>query len=94
MIGPYVAIGPNVIIEDGVRLCRSTLLSSVTVQSNSWIDSSIIGWESVIGKWVRMDGVSVLGQDITVADELYLNGAIILDHKTIKESIPEPKIVM
>ncbi len=27
-------------------------------------------------------------------DELYLNGAIVLPHKEIKESVPEPKIIM
>lgn len=70
------------------------MLSGAYLQKNSWIDSSIIGWDSVVGKWVRMEGVSVLGRDVSVGDELYLNGALILDHKAIKESIPEPKIVM
>lgn len=94
MIGPYVAIGPNVVIEDGVRLRRTTVLSGVLIQRNSWIDSSIVGWDSTIGKWVRMEGVSVLGRDVAVGDELYVNGALILDHKAIKETIPEPRIVM
>jgi len=94
LIGPYVTIGPQVTIEDGVRLRRTTLFQGVTVQRNSWIDSSIVGWECFVGSWVRMEGVSVLGSDVRVADELYINGGMILDHKHIKESIPEPAIVM
>eukprot|EP01126_Amoeba_proteus_P050838 TRINITY_DN603_c0_g1_i2.p1 TRINITY_DN603_c0_g1~~TRINITY_DN603_c0_g1_i2.p1 ORF type:complete len:162 (+),score=31.66 TRINITY_DN603_c0_g1_i2:799-1284(+) len=95
LIGPYVTIGPNVVIGDGVRLRRTTILSGVRVSNNSWIDSCILGWESTVGKWVRMEGVTVLGRDVTVGDELYINGALILDHKSIKESVPEPgKILM
>lgn len=37
----------------GVRLSRTTLLRGVTVRANSWIHSSIIGWGSTIGRWVR-----------------------------------------
>lgn len=37
----------------GVRLSRTTLLRGVTVRANSWIQSSIIGWGSTIGRWVR-----------------------------------------
>jgi mannose-1-phosphate guanylyltransferase len=94
LIGPYVTIGPNVVIEDGVRLRRTTVLEGVTIKKNSWVDSSIVGWESRIGQWVRMEGVSVLGRDVRIADELYINGGMILDHKAIKDTIPEPAIIM
>lgn len=36
----------------------------------------------------------MLGEDVTVKDELCMNGGIILPHKEIKDSIYEPKIVM
>jgi len=94
LIGPYVSIGPNCVIEDGVRIRRSTLLSDVTVKKNSWVDSSIIGWESVIGRWCRVEGVSVLGRDVVLSDEIYVNAGIILDHKVIDTSIPGGGIVM
>jgi len=94
LIGPYVTVGPNVVIEDGVRLRRTTIFEGVTVQKNSWIDSTIIGWESRVGRWVRIEGFSVLGRDVRIADELYVNGGMILDHKAIKETIPEPAIIM
>ena len=36
----------------------------------------------------------MLGRDVQIADELYINGAMILDHKGISETIPDPRIVM
>jgi len=94
LIGPFVTIGPNVTIEDGVRLRRTTIFEGATILKNAWIDSSIVGWESRVGRWVRMEGISVLGRDVRIADELYVNGGMILDHKAIKETIPEPTIIM
>jgi len=94
LIGPNVTIGPNCVIQDGVRLANTTVLEGVRVGANSWIKNSIIGWQSTIGKWVRMENVSVLGQDVHVGDELYINGGKILPHKSISASIPEPEIVM
>jgi len=94
LIGPFVSIGPDCVIEEGVRIKRTTLLSGSVVKKHSWVDSSIIGWESVIGRWCRVEGVTVLGRSVKIVDELYINGGVVLDHKDIKESIPEPKIVM
>ena len=41
-----------------------------------------------------MEGVSVLGQDVIIKDELYINGGKILPHKQIAESIQEPSVIM
>jgi len=94
IIGPHVSIGPNVKIEDGARLKNSVILDGVTVGANSWISDSIIGWQSTIGKWVRIQNISVLGQDVQVSDELFVNGGTILPHKAISSSIPEASIIM
>ncbi|CAJ0947635.1 unnamed protein product [Ranitomeya imitator] len=63
------------------------------VRSHSWLESSIVGWSSSVGQcgW-RM--LTVLGEDVIVNDELYLNGANVLPHKCIAESVPEPRIIM
>lgn len=94
LIGPNVTIGPNSVINEGARLANTTILEGVTIGANSWVKSSIIGWQSSVGKWVRMENTSVLGQDVHIADELYVNGGKILPHKTITTSIPEPEIIM
>ena len=41
-----------------------------------------------------MENVSVLGEDVHIQDELYINGGLILPHKKINLSEPEPKVVM
>jgi len=93
-IGPNVVIGPNCVIGDGVRLKDTVILEGVRVGDHTWVHQSILGWKSVIGRWVRIQNVSVLGQDVGVADELFINGGQVLPHKSIAESVPEPKIIM
>jgi len=41
-----------------------------------------------VGKWARVDNISVLGEDVQIYDELYINGAKVLPHKGVTESIP------
>jgi len=93
-IGPNVVIGPGVVIEDGVRIKRCTVMKGARVKSHAWLESCIIGWQSKVGMWSRLENVTVLGEDVNVKDEIYLNGVRILPHKTIKESCPEPQIIM
>uniref|UniRef100_A0A3B4VBX6 mannose-1-phosphate guanylyltransferase n=1 Tax=Seriola dumerili TaxID=41447 RepID=A0A3B4VBX6_SERDU len=93
-IGPNVTIGAGVVVEDGVRIKRCTVLKGARVRSHSWLESCIVGWSSSVGQWVRMENVTVLGEDVIVNDELYLNGANVLPHKSINESVPEPRIIM
>ena len=45
-------IGPGVVIEDGVCMSKTTVLSDAKIKSHAWIRQSIIGWKSVVGKWV------------------------------------------
>ncbi|XP_018790715.1 PREDICTED: mannose-1-phosphate guanyltransferase beta [Bactrocera latifrons] len=93
-IGPNVTIGPDVVIEDGVCIKRSTILTGAIVKSHSWLDSCIVGWRSVVGRWVRLEGITVLGEDVIVKDEIYINGGQVLPHKNIAASVPEPQIIM
>ncbi|XP_043374335.1 mannose-1-phosphate guanyltransferase beta isoform X1 [Dermochelys coriacea] len=93
-IGPNVTIGAGVVVEDGVRIKRCTILKGSRIRSHSWLESCIVGWLSSVGQWVRMENVTVLGEDVIVNDELYLNGANVLPHKSIAESVPEPRIIM
>ena len=86
-IGPNVTIGPNVVVGDGVRLQRCVLLSNVKVKDHAWIKSTIVGWNSVVGKWARLENVTVLGDDVTIGDEVYVNGGSVLPHKSIKQNV-------
>ncbi|KAG0322276.1 mannose-1-phosphate guanyltransferase [Linnemannia gamsii] len=93
-IGPNVVIGPGVVIGDGVRLQRCVLLEGSSVKDFAWIKNTIVGWHSTIGRWARLEGTSVLGDYVTVKDEVYINGGSILPHKSISSNITEPQIIM
>lgn len=94
IIGPNVTIGPNCVIGEGVRITRSAVFEGAKIKSHTWINNSIIGWRAAVGSWVRMEGTSVLGDDVQVRDELYVNGAIVLPNKSISHNITDPQIIM
>lgn len=93
-IGPNVIVGPGVVIENGVCVKRCTILRDAHIKSHSWLDSCIVGWKCVIGRWVRLENVTVLGENVIVNDEIYINGGKVLPHKAISNSVPEPQIIM
>jgi mannose-1-phosphate guanylyltransferase len=37
----------------------------------------------VIGSWVRINGLTVTGEDVKIKDESYLNATIVLPHKDV-----------
>jgi mannose-1-phosphate guanylyltransferase len=94
VIGPDVVIGAGAKIGDGVRLSRATLMSGVSVGDHSYVHNSIVGWNSRVGSWCRVEGSSVIGEDVAIGNELCIRGGIILPHKGVKESIYEGKIIM
>ncbi|CAB3406458.1 unnamed protein product [Caenorhabditis bovis] len=94
VIGPNVVIGPRVRIEKGNCIRQTTILSDTTIKSFSWVSESLIGRKCSIGSWVRFENNCVIGDDVVVKDEIYLNGARVLPHKSIACNVPEPDIIM
>ena len=66
----------------------------IQVQSHAWVSSCIIGWNSCVGQWARLENNAVLGEDVIVKEEIYVNGGRVLPHKAIGESIRDPQIIM
>ncbi|QDS75000.1 mannose-1-phosphate guanyltransferase [Venturia effusa] len=93
-IGPNVTIGPGVVVGDGVRLQRCVLLSNSKIKDHAWIKSAIVGWNSTVGRWARLENITVLGDDVTIGDEIYVNGGSVLPHKSIKANVDSPAIIM
>ncbi|CAG0920107.1 unnamed protein product [Notodromas monacha] len=94
LIGPDVTIGPGVVIEDGVCIKRCTVMKDTVIKSHSWLENCIIGWRCVVGQWARLENLTVLGEDVRVADEVHINGGMVLPHKEITTSVPEPEVIM
>lgn len=69
---------------NGIYCCGRLLLCSLLCDL---YDDDCVGQ-------VRMENVTVLGEDVIVNDELYINGANVLPHKSITDSVPEPRIIM
>ncbi|ORZ00931.1 nucleotide-diphospho-sugar transferase [Syncephalastrum racemosum] len=55
-IGPNVSIGPRVNIGKGVRIKDSIILDNVQIGSASCVLHSVIGWNSKVGTWARVEG--------------------------------------
>lgn len=94
VIGPNVSIGKMCVIGDGVRLSNCVILHRVKVKNYARVADSIVGWGSSVGQWARIDNKAVIGEDVFMGDEIYLNGAIVLPHKDLKESVLEPGTII
>eukprot|EP00842_Homolaphlyctis_polyrhiza_P006008 jgi/Hompol1/6408/HPOL_000951-RA len=55
-IGPNVSVGPRAIIGRGVRIRDALILDAVEIKNDSCVVNAIVGWDSKIGAWVRVEG--------------------------------------
>jgi len=94
LIGPDVSIGPGCVVEDGARLSKCCIMRNAMVKKHACVSNSLVGWESRVGQWVRLENTCVLGEDVHLSDELYCNGAVVLPHKELKQNVPAPQIIM
>lgn len=86
-IGPNVTIGPNTIIGPGCRIIRSVILDGSRVDAHNYVEGSIIGWNSHLKRWGRVEGLTVLGKGVTVGEGLFIRECVVLPHKEISKSI-------
>ncbi|KAK2176053.1 hypothetical protein NP493_690g02031 [Ridgeia piscesae] len=56
VLGPNVTIGKNVVIGPGVRVRESLVLEDALIQDHCCILHSIVGWNSTVGQWTRIEG--------------------------------------
>eukprot|EP00894_Picocystis_sp_ML_P005031 jgi/Pico_ML_1/55548/g1219.t2 len=98
VLGPSVSVGPNVRVCSGARLINCIVLDDCKVDENACIINSIIGWQSEVGRWARVQasgnydarlGVTILGEDVVVKDEVVVTGCVVLPHKSIGTSVME-----
>lgn len=77
-------------------IVQQSVIKMMTLQVANYarIADSIVGWGSSLGKWTRVEFKSVIGEDVHVRPEVFLNGSIVLPHKEIKESIMDPGTII
>lgn len=101
-IGPNVSISANARIGAGVRLISCIILDDVEIQENAVVIHAIVGWKSSIRRWSRVQaegdynaklGVTILGEAVTVEDEVVVTNCIVLPNKTLNVSVQEEIIL-
>jgi mannose-1-phosphate guanylyltransferase len=55
-LGPNVSIGPRAVIRAGARVKESIVLEDVEIKHDACVLYSIIGWNSRVGAWARVEG--------------------------------------
>jgi mannose-1-phosphate guanylyltransferase len=93
-IGPNVVIGPKCVIGEGCRIKNACLMSGCVIGCSSYLTGTIVGWGSKVGNWCRLEGTTVLGEDVVIKDELQINGAIVLPHRTVAENVRAPGTIL
>ncbi|KRX96645.1 Mannose-1-phosphate guanyltransferase alpha-B [Trichinella pseudospiralis] len=58
VIGPNVSIGKNVKIGIGVRIKESIILDGATLQDHCCVMFSVVGWNTHVGLWCRIEGTA------------------------------------
>eukprot|EP00033_Pygsuia_biforma_P004144 GCRY01004547.1.p1 GENE.GCRY01004547.1~~GCRY01004547.1.p1 ORF type:complete len:369 (+),score=75.33 GCRY01004547.1:30-1109(+) len=89
LIGPDVVIGPNCVVAAGARVRNSTLMEGAKIGSHSWVDTTMMGWGSSVGRWVRCEGLTCLGEDTHLKDEIVVDQLRVLPHKAVGASQKE-----
>ena len=59
ILGPNVSIGAKAKIRAGCRIQNSIILEDAEIQQNSFITCSLVGWNSKVGPWCRLEGSMV-----------------------------------
>ncbi|KAG0133853.1 nucleotide-diphospho-sugar transferase [Tuber indicum] len=67
-LGPNVSIGPRAVIGAGARVKESIVLEDAEIRHDACVLYSIIGWQSKVGAWARVEGtpMSVTEHSTTV----------------------------
>ncbi|KAG2679047.1 hypothetical protein I3843_11G031800 [Carya illinoinensis] len=101
-IGPNVSISANARIGAGARLISCIILDDVEIKENAVVIHAIVGWKSSIGRWSRVQasgdynaklGITILGEAVSVEDEVVVVNSIVLPNKTLNVSVQEEIIL-
>jgi len=87
-LGPNVVIGANCVVGAGAKIFNTTVMEGTKINSYAYVEGSIIGWNNTVGKWTRINGLTVSAEDVQFKDEIHVNGAMVMPHKGVAASLP------
>ncbi len=94
-VGPYVAIGQDVVLGKEVRVENSVVFSGTMISDFASIRGAIIGEEVVIGKRVKIREGCIIGDRAAIRDNVTLARAVtVCPSREVAESVPTPKCLM
>jgi len=97
-IGPNASIGAYAKVGPGARIQHAIILENVEINAHSCLMYCIIGWNSIVGAWSRIEGtpkalksrqndrITVFGVGVIVDQELVVRNCIVLPYKKIVQS--------
>ena len=62
-MGPNVTLCKGVRVGPGVRIRNSIILDNVEIKDHACIINSIVGWNSIVAQWDRIEGNIVDDRD-------------------------------
>jgi mannose-1-phosphate guanylyltransferase len=94
-VGPYTAVGDDVEIGEGTRIESSTIFAGALIDNFSSLRSAIIGEGAMIGKWVKIEEQTIVGDHAEIHDNLTVTKfTMVCPSKEVETSILEPRVVM
>jgi NDP-sugar pyrophosphorylase family protein len=94
-IGPNVSLADDVIIGKGCRIVNSIVFSGAVIEDYSSVKNAILGENSVLERWVKVESGSLIGDFAQIADGVTITeGVSICPSKSVEESILQPRQVM
>ena len=94
-IGPNVSLADDVQIGKGCRIENSVIFAGAVIEDYSSVKSAILGENSVLERWVKVESGSLIGDFAQIGDGVTITeGVSICPSKSIEESILKPTQVM
>jgi len=88
VVGPNTVLLDNVIVGEHSLIRGSLIMRRSRIGSSTYIRDSIVGEECSVGNWVRIESGTVIGDQVSMADEVFVNRRnYVLPYKEISESL-------
>ncbi|PPR82441.1 hypothetical protein GOBAR_AA38276 [Gossypium barbadense] len=88
-IGPNVSISANARIGAGVRLISCIILDGVEIMGGSLLSGNGPVFRQAEGDYKAKLGITILGEAVTVEDEVVVTNSIVLPHKMLNVSVQD-----